>query len=95
MIVFMMRIEIDIRGVRSLKEKRQTRLSIIDKLRHHYKLSVKEIEYQDSLNTLVIGISEVLLREGEASEKADKYIEKIEEWSDYPLRDVYWDVLSE
>ena len=41
MIVFMMRIEIDIRGVRSLKEKRQTRLSIIDKLRHHYKLSVK------------------------------------------------------
>ena len=44
---------------------------------------------------MVIGISEVLLREGEASEKADKYIEKIEEWSDYPLRDVYWDVLSE
>ena len=40
MIVFMMRIEIDIRGVRSLKEKRQTRLSIIDKLRHHYNIRI-------------------------------------------------------
>lgn len=50
MIVLMMRVEFDIRGVRSIKEKRQTRLRVIERLHHHYKVSVKEIEKQDSLD---------------------------------------------
>ncbi len=95
MIVLMMRVEFDIRGVRSIKEKRQTRLRVIERLHHHYKVSVKEIEKQDSLDFLVIGIAEVLLRESEASEKKEKYLEKIEEWSDYPVREVVWDCIVE
>lgn len=95
MIMLMMRVEIDIRGVRSLKEKRQIRLRIIDRLHHHYKLSVKEIEKQDSLDFLTLGISEVLLKESEASQKKEKYLEKIEEWCDYPVREVLWDCIIE
>lgn len=94
MIIFAMKVEIDIRGVRSLKEKRQVRLRIIDRLRHHYKLSIKEIENQDSLKTLVLGISEVLLKEFEGEQKKEKYLQEIEAWIEFPISNSIWDIME-
>jgi uncharacterized protein YlxP (DUF503 family) len=43
----------------SLKDKRQVRRSIIEKTRHKFNVSIAEIDTQDVLQTLTIGIAVV------------------------------------
>jgi len=43
----------------SLKDKRQVRRSLIEKVRHKFNVSIAEIDTQDVLQTLTIGIAVV------------------------------------
>lgn len=44
-------------GCRSLKAKRQVVKSLIDRLRHHYEVSVAEIDHQDVWDLAKIGVA--------------------------------------
>ena len=56
MIVGTLKVRLVLRQARSLKEKRQTVLSIKDKLRNSFNVAVAEIEDQDQRQSAVLGI---------------------------------------
>ncbi|MEI7687410.1 MAG: DUF503 domain-containing protein [Planctomycetota bacterium] len=59
MILGALRVRLIIRQAKSLKDKRQVVLSIKDKLRNSFNVSVAEIEEQDARQTAVLGIAMV------------------------------------
>lgn len=59
MIVGALRVRLIVRQARSLKDKRQVVLSIKDKLRNSFNVSVAEIEEQDARQMAVLGIAMV------------------------------------
>ena len=56
MIVGTLKVRLVLRQARSLREKRQTVLSIKDKLRNSFNVAVAEIEDQDQRQSAVLGI---------------------------------------
>jgi len=72
----------------SLKDKRQVRRSVIEKTRHKFNVSVAEIDTQDVLQTLTIGIA-VVSGDGAHRQKAlDEIIRFMEAHADAELTDV-------
>jgi uncharacterized protein YlxP (DUF503 family) len=59
MILGSLRVRLIIRQAKSLKDKRQVVLSIKDKLRNSFNVSVAEIEEQDARQMAVLGIAMV------------------------------------
>ena len=59
MILGALRVRLIIRHAKSLKDKRQVVLSIKDKLRNSFNVSVAEIEEQDARQMAVLGIAMV------------------------------------
>ncbi len=59
MIIGTLRVRLILRQARSLKDKRQVVLSIKDKLRNSFNVSVAEIEDQDARQSAVLGIAMV------------------------------------
>ncbi len=59
MIIGVCKIVLSIPESFSLKDKRRIKRSIVEKVRNKFNVSISEIEAQDSLNELVLGISYV------------------------------------
>ena len=59
MVVSILVFHIDIPDITSIKEKRQVVKSIKDRLRHRFRISVAEVDYQDSLRVAQIGAAVV------------------------------------
>jgi uncharacterized protein len=59
MIVGSLRVRLLIREARSLKDKRQVVLSIKDRLRNQYNVSVAEVDQQDQRQVAVLGLAMV------------------------------------
>lgn len=75
----------------SLKDKRQTRRSLIDSARRRFNVSVAEVDAQDSLRTLIIGIAVVSGEMAHAQNSLDEIIRFMEENADAELTDVIRD----
>lgn len=72
----------------SLKDKRQVRRSIIEKARHKFNASIVEIDAQDILQTLVIGIAVVSGDTYHRQNCINEIIRFMEEHADAELTDV-------
>lgn len=57
MIVGTLRVRLFVREARSLKDKRQVILSIKERLRHRYNVSVSEVEALDHRQMAVLGVA--------------------------------------
>jgi uncharacterized protein len=55
MIVSLLRFRLDLEGMRSLKDKRRIVSSLKDRLQRKFRLSVAEVDLQDSLSRAEIG----------------------------------------
>lgn len=54
-----LRLKIRLHGCRSLKEKRRPRQMLRDRIRSRFKVAVSEVDDQDMLNLLTLGVSTV------------------------------------
>ncbi|MDR1690087.1 MAG: DUF503 domain-containing protein [Clostridiales bacterium] len=72
----------------SLKDKRQVRLSIVDKVRRKFNASVAETDTQDSRQTLTIGVAVVSADASHARQMIDEIIRFMEEHTDAELTGV-------
>ena len=70
------RVELDLEGCQSLKDKRQILRSLIDRARTRFQVSIAEVEDQDLWNRAVLGLAYVSGGGGHARE----VIEKVVEW---------------
>jgi len=59
MLVGVMKVQIYMHGIASLKDKRHIIKSVIGRLQSRFNLSISEVEYQDSKTTAVLGIAVV------------------------------------
>jgi len=59
MIVGTLRLRLYIRGSRSLKEKRHALRKIKDKVKHHFNVSIAEIDHLDDWKSAIIGVATV------------------------------------
>ncbi len=62
----------------SLKEKRQIRLSLVERLRGHFKLSIAEVGSQDVWQRLELALAYVAINQTAAEEMRDKIIVQTE-----------------
>jgi len=69
----------------SLKDKRQVRRSIIEKTRHKFNVSVAEVDTQDILQTLTIGIAVVSGDAAHSRNSIDEIIRFMENNADAEL----------
>ena len=72
----------------SLKDKRQIRKSLIEKTRHKFNVSIAEIDTQDVLQMLTIGIAVVSGDAAHRRNSIDAIIRFMEEHADAELTDV-------
>ena len=59
MIIGVLRVEILIPGVQSLKEKRKVVRSLKDKVKHKFNVSIAEVDYSEKWQRSMIGIVQV------------------------------------
>ena len=59
MVIGVLRVEILIPGVQSLKEKRKVVKSLKDKIKNKFNVSVSEVDYSDKWQRSMIGIAQV------------------------------------
>lgn len=57
MVVGVLEIDLALRGVRSLKEKRRAVKSLKDRLRFKFNISVAEVDAQDSWQRAILGVA--------------------------------------
>lgn len=69
----------------SLKDKRQVRRSLIEKTRHKFNVSIAEIDTQDVLQTLTIGLAVVSGDAGFREESLQEIIRFMESHTDAEL----------
>ena len=69
----------------SLKDKRQVRRSLIEKTRHKFNVSIAEIDTQDVLQTLTIGIAVVSGDAAHRQNSIDEIIRFMEAHADAEL----------
>lgn len=75
----------------SLKDKRQVAQSIIQKSRHKFNASIAEVDTQDILQTLTIGIAVVSTNAKHAKTMIDEIISFMESVTDAELTDIFID----
>ena len=76
----------------SLKDKRQVRRSIIEKTRQRFNVSIAEVDTQDKLQILTIGIVVVSGDAAHASNSLDEIIRYMETHTDAELVEVITDL---
>jgi uncharacterized protein YlxP (DUF503 family) len=59
MVVGSLEISLRMEGIRSLKEKRKPRQMLISRLRTRFRLAASEVDDQDTLNVLTLGLATV------------------------------------
>ena len=69
----------------SLKDKRHVRRSLIEKTRHKFNVSIAEIDTQDIMQTLTIGIAVVSGDAAHRRDSIDEIIRFMEEHADAEL----------
>lgn len=74
----------------SLKDKRKVRYGLIDRLSSRHRISVKEVDCQDSRQTLCLGIAGVVLSETGGRELEQSILKTIEAHCDGEIRE--WNV---
>jgi len=57
MIIGVMKVELHLQGINSLKEKRSIVKSIIGRLKSRFNVSVSEVDHQDEKRSAIIGIA--------------------------------------
>jgi len=72
----------------SLKDKRQVRRSLIDKVRNKFNVSIAEVDTQDMHQTLTIGIAVVSSNASQAQKLIDEIIRFMEEHANAELTTV-------
>ncbi len=77
----------------SLKDKRKVRYGLIDRLTRHHRISVKEIDCQDSQQTLCLGIAGVVLTEVGGHELEQAILKTIEKHCDGKIREWNADII--
>ncbi|MHC4194274.1 MAG: DUF503 domain-containing protein [Planctomycetota bacterium] len=71
MIVGVMRTQLHLHGIGSLKEKRSIVKSVIGRLKSRFNISIAEVDHQDSRNSAVIAIVTVSNETGLIDKKFD------------------------
>lgn len=79
MFILVMRFVIRLPWVKSLKDKRRVKRSLVDSLNRRYNVSVKEVEAQDIQQTLVIGLSHTALSQSDAEQMAGTFADYVYE----------------
>ncbi|MCL2500936.1 MAG: DUF503 domain-containing protein [Defluviitaleaceae bacterium] len=69
----------------SLKDKRQIRRSLIEKTRHKFNVSIAEIDTQDIIQTLTVGMAVVSGDAAHRQNSVDEIIRFMEEHTDAEL----------
>ncbi len=77
MVIAYARLDLDLAGCRSLKDKRQILRSIIERTRARYQVAIAEVEDQDLWQRAVLGIAYVSANGGHAHEVIQKATEFI------------------
>ena len=77
MIVGTLRVRLLLRQARSLKDKRQVVLSIKDRLRNSFNVSVAEIEEQDHRQSAVLGVAMVSIETHHVKTELAKLVEAL------------------
>ena len=72
----------------SLKDKRQVCRSIIDKTKQRFNVSISEVDSQDVLKTMIVGIAVVSGDSSHAQESLEEIIRYMEEYADAELIEV-------
>ncbi|MDD5326875.1 MAG: DUF503 domain-containing protein [Phycisphaerae bacterium] len=57
MIVGVLKAQLHLHGINSLKEKRSIVKSLIGRLKNRFNISISEVDHQDEKNSAIIGIS--------------------------------------
>ncbi|MCL1842729.1 MAG: DUF503 domain-containing protein [Defluviitaleaceae bacterium] len=73
----------------SLKDKRQVRRSLIEKTRHKFNVAIAEIDTQDVLQTLTVGIAVVSGDTSHRQKIIDEIINFMESHADAELESVF------
>ncbi|NLV98378.1 MAG: DUF503 domain-containing protein [Clostridiaceae bacterium] len=94
MFILAVRFVIKLSWVKSLKEKRRVKRSLVDSMRRRYNVSIKEVEAQDVHQTLVLGLSYTALSQGEAEQMAGTLTDYIYENAEGEISLVEQDIFS-
>lgn len=78
--ILVMEVEIRLLAAHSLKDKRQLRRSLVERLRGRFNLSVTEIASQALWNRLELGIAYVAINQATAEQMRDKIEAILDEW---------------
>jgi hypothetical protein len=76
--VGIIRVDIQVPGSRSLKEKRHVLRSLKDRLRSRFEVSVAEVDHQDKLQRTMIGVSFVASDGKNAESRMQQVVQFIE-----------------
>ncbi|NLC39813.1 MAG: DUF503 domain-containing protein [Clostridiaceae bacterium] len=79
MFILAMRFVIKLPWVKSLKDKRRVKRSLVDSMSKRYNISIKEVESQDLHQTLVLGLSHTALGQSDAEQMAETFTDYIYE----------------
>ncbi len=94
MIVGILKVQLFMPEANSLKSKRKEIRSIKDKLRHHFNLSVSEVEHQDLWQRSTLGIAVVGNEYSFVKETLDRISDFIEKNWSYLLLELYSEILK-
>jgi len=72
----------------TLKDKRQVRRSLLDKTRHKFNAAIAEVDAQDVLQTLIVGVAVVSGKGSHRREAIEEIIRFMEAHADAELTDV-------
>lgn len=92
MFIFIVKVKIYIEWSSSLKDKRKIRYTLRDRLKSRYNISVKEIDSQNSIKTLGLGIAGVALTEKEATDTVFKIEEFILDSTEAEVSEFIYDI---
>ena len=79
MFILTMRFVIRLPWAHSLKDKRKVKRSLVDSMRNRFNVSAKEVEDQETQQTLVIGLSYTALSQSDAEQMAAIFTDYIYE----------------
>ncbi len=88
------KIEFYLHGVFSLKEKRNIANSIKQKLRNKFNISIAEVESQDNMNRLVLGMVFVSNNSKMIQRISDKLINTIERITSEEILDISMEIFT-
>lgn len=94
MFVVAIEIKIYIEWSFSLKDKRQVRYKLRDKIKNKFNVSIMETADQDNMKTLVFGISGIALNEKSANELAANIEEFILNNAEAEIQEFNFDIIK-